>query len=84
MLFQEGWGVFEMKFKVGDVVIGKEHNGYSITNQNAIMVVMNVLMGDSLMRVRIIKHKTLPGQVGFDHIVGNNPVCFRKAGATFI
>ena len=73
-----------MKFKVGDVVIGKKHNGYSITNQNAVMVVMNVLMDDSLMQVKIVKHKTLPGQVGFDYIVGNNSVCFRKAGATFI
>lgn len=76
--------MFEMKFKVGDMVVGKEHNGYSITDQNAIMVVVNASMGDSLMRVRIIKHKTLPGQVGFDYIVGNNSVCFRKAGATFI
>ena len=73
-----------MKFKVGDMVVGKEHNGYSITDQNAIMVVVNASMGDSLMRVRIIKHKTLPGQVGFDYIVGNNSARFRKAGATFI
>ena len=73
-----------MKFKVGDMVVGKEHNGYSITNQNAVMVVVNSLMDDSLMQVRIIKHKTLPGQVGFNYIVGNNSVCFRKAGATFI
>ena len=73
-----------MKFKVGDMVVGKEHNGYSITDQNAIMVVVNTSMGDSLMRVKITKHKTLPGQVGFDYIVGNNSVCFRKAGATFI
>lgn len=76
--------MFKVKFKVGDMVVGKEHNGYSITDQNAIMVVVNASMGDSLMRVRIIKHKTLPGQVGFDYIVGNNSVCFRKAGATFI
>ena len=76
--------MFEMKFKVGDMIIGKEHNGYSITDQNAVMVVVNASMDDSLMRVRIIKHKTLPGQVGFDYIVGNNSVCFRKAGATFI
>ena len=73
-----------MKFKVGDMVVGKEHNGYSITNQNAIMVVVNASMGDSLMRVRIIKHKTLPGQVGFSYIVENNSLSFRKAGATFI
>lgn len=71
-------------FKVGDRIIGKEHNGYSITNQNATMVVVNASMDDSLMRVRIIKHKTLPGQVGFNYIVENNSVCFRKAGATFI
>ena len=76
--------MFEMKFKVGDMIVGKEHNGYSITNQNAVMVVVNSLMDDSLMQVRIIKHKTLPGQVGFNYIVGNNSVCFRKAGATFI
>ena len=73
-----------MKFKVGDMVVGKEHNGYSITNQNAVMVVVNSLMDDSLIQVRIIKHRTLPGQVGFNYIVGNNSVCFRKAGATFI
>lgn len=72
-----------MKFKVGDMVVGKEHNGYSITNQNALMVVVNASM-DNLMRVRITKHKTLPGQVGFDYIVENNSVCFRKAGVTFI
>ena len=76
--------MFEMKFKVGDMVVGKEHNGYSITNQNAVMVVVNSLMDDSLIQVRIIKHRTLPGQVGFNYIVGNNSVCFRKAGATFI
>lgn len=45
---------------------------------------MNASMGDSLMRVKITKHKTLPGQVGFNYIVENNSVCFRKAGATFI
>ena len=72
-----------MKFKVGDRIIGKEHNGYNITDQNAIMVVVDTLM-DNLMRVEIIKHKTLPGQVGFDYIVGNNSLSFRKAGATFI
>ena len=76
--------MFEMKFKVGDMIVGKEHNGYSITNQNATMVVVNASIGDSLMQVRIIKHRTLPGQVGFNYIVGNNSVCFRKAGATFI
>ena len=78
--------MFEMKFKVGDMVVGKEHNGYSITNQNAVMVVVDTyfFLGDSLMKVKIIKHKTLPGQVGFNYIVGNNSVCFRKAGATFI
>lgn len=71
-----------MKFKVGDRIIGKEHNGYSITNQNAIMVVTN--LDEDLMRVKIVKHKTLPGQVGLSYIVGNNSVCFGKAGATFI
>lgn len=74
--------MFEMKFKVGDMVVGKEHNGYSITNQNATMVVTR--LDHDLMQVRIIKHKTLPGQVGVSFIVGNNSVCFRKAGATFI
>ena len=73
-----------MKFKVGDMVVGKEHNGYSITNQNAIMVVVNASMGDSLMQVRITKHKTIPGQVGFHYVVRNDSACFRKAGATFI
>lgn len=76
--------MFEMKFKVGDKIIGKEHNGYNITNQNAVMVVMDASMDDDLMRVKITKHKTLPGQVGFDYIVGNNSVSFRKVGATFI
>ena len=76
--------MFEVIFKVGDRIIGKEHNGYSITDQNAIMVVVGTSMGDSLMRVKIIKHKTIPGQVGFSYIVGNNSACFRKAGATFI
>ena len=74
--------MFEVKFKVGDRIIGKEHNGYSITNQNAIMVVTN--LDEDLMRVKIVKHKTLPGQVGFSYIVGNNFACFGKAGATFI
>lgn len=74
--------MFEMKFKVGDMVVGKEHNGYSITNQNATMVVTR--LDHDLMQVRIIKHKTLPGQVGVGFIVENNSVCFRKAGATFI
>lgn len=74
-----------MMFHVGDRIIGKENNGYSITDQNAIMVVVDTfVLGHSLMRVRIIKHKTLPGQVGFNYIVGNNSVCFRKAGAAFI
>lgn len=72
-----------MKFKVGDVVIGKEHNRYTITNQNVLMVVVNASL-DNLMRVKIIKHKTLPGQVGLSYIVENNSTCFRKAGATFI
>lgn len=73
-------------FKVGDRIIGKENNGYDITNQNAIMVVVDTyfFLGDSLMKVKIIKHKTLPGQVGSSYIVGNNSACFRKAGATFI
>lgn len=75
--------MFEMKFKVGDKIIGKEYNGYSITNQNAVMVVVNASM-DNLMRVRITKHKTLPGQVGFRYIVENDSACFRKVGATFI
>lgn len=76
--------MFEVKFKVGDRIIGNEHNGYTITDQNALMVVVNTLMDDNLMRVKIIKHKTLPSQVGFSYIVGNNSLCFRKAGATFI
>ena len=73
-----------MIFKVGDRIIGKEHNGYSVTNQNAIMVVVNASMGDCLMLVRITKHKTIPGQVGFRYVVRNDSVCFRKAGVTFI
>lgn len=54
-----------MMFKVGDKIIGKEHNGYSITNQNAVMVVVNASIDDSLMQVKITKHKTIPDQVGF-------------------
>lgn len=76
--------MFEMKFKVGDKIIGKEHNGYSITNQNAVMVVVNASIDDSLMQVRITKHKTIPGQVGFRYVVRNDSACFRKAGVTFI
>lgn len=72
-----------MKFKVGDMIVGKEHNGYSITNQNATMIVTNIL-GDCLMQVKIIKHKTVPGQVGFHYTVRNDFACFGKAGATFI
>ena len=70
-------------FKVGDKVIGKEHNGYSITNKNATMIVTKTL-DDCLMQVKIIKHKTVPGQVGFHYTVRNDFACFRKAGATFI
>ena len=69
-------------FKVGDKVIGKEHNGYSITNKNATMIVTK--LDEDLMYVKIIKHKTLPGQVGLCYIVRNNSKCFGKAGATFI
>lgn len=75
--------MFEMKFKVGDKIIGKEHNGYSITDQYATMVVTDVFSwGD--MRVEVIKHKNLPGRVGFRYFVINNSAYFRKVGATFI
>lgn len=70
-------------FKVGDKVVGKRRNGYTITNQCAIMVVTNVYSwGD--MQVEVIKHKNLPDQIGNRFIVVNNSYNFRKAGAAFI
>lgn len=55
------------KFKVGDVITGKEPNDYYITNNESVLLVEEIEGAN--IRVKVIDHKLFPDEVGKDYLV---------------
>ena len=55
------------KFKVGDVITGKEPNDYYITNNESVLLVEEIEGAN--IRVKVIDHKLFPHEVGKDYLV---------------
>ena len=55
------------KFKVGDVITGKEPNDYYVTNNESVLVVEGI--EGAYIRVKVIGHKLYDDEVGKDFLV---------------
>ena len=64
-------------FKVGDIITGKNENGYSYTNDNALMVVIEEIDNYN-MRVHIIAHVLNRSEVNSKYNVENSENRFEK------
>ena len=52
-------------FNIGDIITGNENNPYSITNENAIMVVTDIIdCEDEEITVRVLKHYAREDTIG--------------------
>ena len=52
-----------LKFKVGDVITGKELNGYTVTSKDSVLVVTDIFSPDEI-KVKVLAHKLYFKQVG--------------------
>lgn len=60
------------KFKVGDVITGKNNEDYSITNNESVLIVTDVI-DDYEIKVKVISHKEMPAEVGqFYQVMGKH------------
>lgn len=51
------------KFKVGDVITGKESNGYFVTTNESVLLVTNIVDSDEI-KVKVMDHKELFHEIG--------------------
>lgn len=51
------------KFKVGDVLTGKESNGYYVTTNESVLLVTNIVDSDEI-KVKVMDHKELFHEIG--------------------
>ena len=55
------------KFKVGDVLTGKEPNDYYVTNNESVLIVEGI--EGAYIRVKVIGHRLFHDEVGEDYLV---------------
>ena len=51
------------KFKVGDVITGKNNKDYGITNNESVLLVTDIIDREHI-KVKVISHKEMPAEVG--------------------
>ena len=51
------------KFKVGDVITGKEGNGYVYTTNESVLLVTDIIDSERV-EVKLLDHKVLPDKIG--------------------
>ena len=51
------------KFKVGDVITGKNNTDYGITNNESVLLVTDIIDREHI-KVKVISHKEIPAEVG--------------------
>ena len=56
------------KFKVGDVITGKDANGYHITTKDSVLVVTDIFGPDDI-KVKVLAHKLYFDEVGDEYEV---------------
>lgn len=56
------------KFKVGDVITGKEKNEYYITNNQSVLIVTEI-ESKHLIKVKVMDHKELDDEIGEEYEV---------------
>lgn len=56
------------KFKVGDVITGKDANGYHVTTKDSVLVVTDVF-GPHDIKVKVLAHKLYFDEVGEEYEV---------------
>ena len=67
-------------FNLGDIIVGKQHNGYAYTSERALMLVTDDYdNGDGRMNVVILCHVSYPGELGERYDVKNSYDYFEHA-----
>lgn len=56
------------KFKVGDVITGKDANGYHVTTKDSVLVVTDIYSPDEI-KVKVLAHKLYSDKVGEEYEV---------------
>ena len=56
------------KFKVGDVITGKEKNEYYVTNNQSVLIVTEI-ESKYLIKVKVMDHKELDDEIGEEYEV---------------
>lgn len=56
------------KFKVGDVITGKDANGYHVTTKDSVLVVTDIFGPDDI-KVKVLAHKLYFEEVGEEYEV---------------
>ena len=56
------------KFKVGDVITGKDANGYHVTTKDSVLVVTDIFGPDDI-KVKVLAHKLYFDEVGEEYEV---------------
>ena len=56
------------KFKVGDVITGKEGNGYVYTTNESVLLVTDIIDSERV-EVKLLDHKVLPDKIGEEYEV---------------
>lgn len=54
---------YNPKFKVGDVITGKNNKDYGITNNESVLLVTDIIDREHI-KVKVISHKEMPAEVG--------------------